>query len=62
MQDEHEKVVKNLTDVNDCYLAQVDENEQLKTQLNQMKMMHETMMSRFDELEKKIAEKQESPK
>ena len=30
MQDEHQKVASSLTEVNQCYMQQVDENERLK--------------------------------
>ena len=56
METEHAKVIKNLNSVNDQYSAQVQENEQLKRQLQQMQMQHTEMMNRFEQIEKKLEE------
>ena len=48
MEHEHAKVISNLSNVNDQYSAQVQENEQLKRELQKMQMQHTEMMSRFE--------------
>ena len=54
MQREHESVVKNLQNVNSQYMMQIEENESLKSQLEQMKNEHAEMMNRFAQIEEKI--------
>lgn len=54
MEHEHSKVVKNLSNVNDQYSAQVSENESLKHELQKMQMQHTEMMCRFESIEKKL--------
>ena len=56
MEHEHAKVISNLSNVNDQYSAQVQENEQLKRELQKMQMQHTEMMSRFEQIEKKLEE------
>lgn len=55
MEQEHAKVMSNLANVNVQYSAQVQENEHLKKELLKMQMQHSEMMSRFEQIEKKIA-------
>ena len=48
MENEHSKVMTNLSSVNEQYSAQVSENLQLRTQLDKMQTQHSEMMSRFE--------------
>ena len=61
MQQEHQKVAGSLAEVNQCYLQQVDENERLKTQLAQMQEQHAEMLSRFEQIERKIHSRETEP-
>ena len=54
MESEHRKVVTNLTDMNDQYSKQLQENERLRSQLDAMQQQHAAMMNRFEEIEKRI--------
>ncbi len=54
MQSEHQNVVANLNEVNQCYLQQVEENESLKLQLSNMQKQHNDMMVRFEQIERKV--------
>ena len=54
MENEHAQVMSNLSNVNAQYFKQVSENEQLKVQLNLMQKQHSEMMSRFEQIEKKL--------
>ena len=58
MENEHSKVMTNLSSVNEQYSAQVSENLQLRTQLDKMQTQHSEMMSRFEQIEKKLNEKE----
>lgn len=46
--------MSNLSNVNAQYFKKVSENEQLKVQLNLMQKQHSEMMSRFEQIEKKL--------
>ena len=61
MENEHTKVMTNLTSVNEQYSAQVSENLQLRSQLQVMQTQHTEMMSRFEQIEKKLNEKEAAP-
>lgn len=54
MENEHKKVVGNLSDMNNQYTRQIQENERLRSQLDTMQQQHSQMMSRFEEIEKRI--------
>ena len=54
MEAEHAKVMGNLANVNEQYSQQVSENGNLKTQLVRMQDQHIEMMSRFEQIEKKL--------
>lgn len=51
---DHEEVVSNLKDANRTYLAQVGENEGLKSQLKIMQAQHQQMMVKFAEFEQRL--------
>lgn len=51
MADEHEDVTRNLKEANQCYLAQVGENQELRQQIKQMQVQHQQMMDKFKEFE-----------
>ena len=59
MEKEHEHVMQKLANVNEQYSVQVSENQHLKSELQKMQMQHTQMMSRFEQIEKKLNEDRE---
>ena len=54
MASEYDQISQSLRDANNCYLAQVGENEELKKQLRFMQTQHEMMLNKFAQFEEKL--------
>lgn len=54
MESEHKRVIGNLSEVNTQYSKQLEENQKLRSQLDSMQLQHAAMMTRFEEIEKRI--------